>query len=73
MDLVIQTQPPAGKFSGKADVEAYVHRRCVLPADSTSALFSIYLLAIRLYQVTLLPHALASSHILALSFPNCLL
>lgn len=26
VDLVIQLQPPAGKFSGKADVETYVHR-----------------------------------------------
>ncbi|RYY35466.1 DEAD/DEAH box helicase, partial [archaeon] len=26
VDLVIQTQPPAGKFSGRADVDTYVHR-----------------------------------------------
>lgn len=26
VDLVIQTQPPCGKFSGKADVDTYVHR-----------------------------------------------
>jgi ATP-dependent RNA helicase DDX21 len=26
VDLVIQTQPPCGKFSGRADVDTYVHR-----------------------------------------------
>jgi ATP-dependent RNA helicase DDX21 len=26
VDLVIQTQPPSGKFSGRADVDTYVHR-----------------------------------------------
>lgn len=26
VDLVIQTQPPAGRFSGRADVDSYVHR-----------------------------------------------
>lgn len=26
VDLVIQTQPPAKNFSGKADVDTYVHR-----------------------------------------------
>ena len=26
VDLVIQTQPPAKNFSGRADTETYVHR-----------------------------------------------